>query len=113
MSPDQIILLGLLATAITFVLRLLASYTNYHPGRVVINIVLFIISAGLALLWAHAQFPAWPQWNGDLVAFANAVWDYLNALVALGAPILGSATLIYNFLYEKVVVPLWVRLSAK
>ena len=111
MSPDQIILLGLLATAIMFGLRILATYAKFRPSRVVINIGLFVISAGLALAWAGAQFPAWPAWNGDLLAFVTAVWDYLNALVALGAPILGSATLIYNFLYEKVVVPLWARLA--
>lgn len=111
MSTEQIILLGLLASAITLVLRALVTYANYHPGRVVINIFLYVLSASLALLWADATFPTWPAFDADIPAFIAALWQYLNALVALGAPILGTASLIYNLLYTKVVVPVWARLA--
>ena len=111
MATEQIILIGLLASAITFGLRVLATYANYHPGRVVINIFLYVLSTGLALLWADATFPTWPPFEGDVAVFVAALWQWVNALVALGAPILGVASLIYNLLYTKVVVPLWVRLA--
>ena len=111
MNTEQIILLGLLASAVTLVLRALATYANYRPGRVAVNIFLYGLSAGLALLWADATFPTWPPFDGDVAVFVAAVWQYVNALVALGAPILGTASLIYNLLYEKVVVPVWARLA--
>ncbi len=111
MSPEQIILVGLIASAITFVLRVLATYANYHPGRVVVNIVLYVVSAGLALLWTDAAFPSWPPFDGNIAMYVAAIWLFINDLVALGAPILGAASLIYNLLYEKVVVPLQARFA--
>ncbi len=111
MNTEQMILLGLLASAVTLLLRALVTYANYHPGRVVVNVFLYVISAGMALLWADATFPTWPAFDADIAAFVAAIWQYLNEWVALGAPILGTASLIYNLLYEKVVVPLWARLA--
>lgn len=111
MSPEQIIFIGLIASAITFVLRALASYANYHPGRVVINIGLYVVSAGLAFLWSGAVAPTFPSFDSNIAVFIAAVWAYLNEWIALAAPIMGSASLIYNLLYEKVVMPLWARFA--
>lgn len=105
MSADQLILIGLIASAITWGLKVLASYGNYKPSRVVVNIGLYVVSATLALLWSGAVFPSFPLWAGDVLAFAQGLWDFLNQLMALAAPVIGSATLIYNLLYEKVFVP--------
>lgn len=111
MSGEQIILIGLVASAITFGLRIAATYANWRPGRVAVNIGLYVVSVGLALSWANAALPTWPPFDGDIPLFAAAVWQYVNDWIALGAPILGSASLIYNLLYEKVVVPVWARLA--
>lgn len=111
MSGEQIILIGLVATAITFGLRVLATYANYHPGRVMVNIVLYIVSTGLALAWSTAAVPTWPPFGGDVPGFVAALWQYLNDWIALGAPILGTASLIYNLLYERVALPLWAKLA--
>jgi len=113
MSSEQIILIGLIASAITFGLRALATYAKYKPGRVVVNIVLYIVSAFLAVQWTGAALPTFPPFDANIGVFVVAMWQYLNEWVALGAPILGSATLIYNLLYEKVVVPAFKFLAKK
>ena len=113
MSTDQIILVGLIASALTFGLRVLTTYANYRPGRVVVNIVLFVVSAGLALLWSGAALPSFPPFDPNIGVYVAAVWQWANDLVALGTPILGAATLIYNLLCAKVVVPLFARFTKK
>ena len=110
MSSDQIIIIGLIASAITFGLKGLASYFNYRPGRVVVNIGLYGVSAALAVAWSVTVWPSWPPFDGNIGAFVAAIWQYLNALMLAAAPVLGSATLIYNLLYEKVILPLTSRL---
>lgn len=109
MSEEQIILIGLIASLLTFGLKIAATYVNYKPSRVVVNIVLYFVSAGLALLWAGAVLPTFPPFDPNI----GGLWEYLNAWMALAAPILGSATLIYNLLYEKVVVPAFAKFRKK
>lgn len=106
MNESQIILVGFVASALTLFLKVLASYSKVSLSRAAINIVLYVVSVVLAATWAGATLPVFPQWAGDAPAFASALWQWLNAWIALGAPVLGSATLIYNLLYAKVVLPL-------
>lgn len=113
MTGEQLILIGLVASAITLVLRVLATYGNVRPGRVVVNIFLYLLSGGLALAWTDVTFPTWPVFDGDVAAFAALVWQFINDLVGVAAPVFGTATLIYNLLYEKVVVPVWARFTKK
>lgn len=105
MNETQLIFLGLIASVLTFALKVLASYLNYKPSRVVMNVILYIISAGAAFAWAGVVWPAAPVCTIDIASCVTSVWDWLNNLIALAAPIMGSATLIYNILYEKVIVP--------
>lgn len=103
LDPQQIIVIGLLASFFTFALRVLATHLNYRPGRLVVNIGLFIVSAGLAVLWVK---PVLPPFSEDMGAF-------VSALFVLAAPIVGFATLIYNALYSQVVVPAFAKFSKK
>lgn len=103
LTPQQIIVIGLLASIATFLLRVLATHLNYRPGRLVINIVLFIVSGALAVLWTK---PVLPPITEDIGAF-------ISALFLLAAPVVGFATLIYNALYSQVVVPTFARLAKK
>lgn len=113
MSEQQIILIGLVATALTWLLKVAVSYANYKPSRVVINVVLYAISALLAVGWSGAQIPGFPSFDANIGAYVGLLWQYLNDWIALAAPVLGSATLIYNLLYEKVVVPAFAKVSKK
>jgi len=103
MTPAQIIFIGILASAFTFLLRILATYLNIHPGRLVVNIVLFLVSAGVAIAWTH---PVLPPLTSDIGA-------YVAALFQLAAPVVSVATLVYNALYSQVIVPAWARFAAK
>ena len=113
MSSENMILLGLVASAITFGLKLLANYAGYKPGRVVVNIFLYVLSVVFAVVWSGAVLPVPPSWGGDILVFVQGLWDYLNQWVALGTPILGTAALIYNLLYEQVVLPIRARFMKK
>lgn len=113
MSETQIILIGLVATGITWLLKVAASYANYKPSRVVINVVLYVVSAILAVAWSGAVVPSFPPFDSNIGAFVGLLWQYLNAWIALAAPVLGTASLIYNLLYEKVVVPAFAMVKKK
>jgi len=113
MLADQIILIGLIASLITFGLKIAVMYANFHPNRVVVNVGLYVVSAVLAVSWAGAVLPTWPPFDPNIGVFVAALWLYLNAWIALAAPVMGSATLIYNLLYEKVVVPVFARFAKK
>ena len=103
MTPEQTIFVGILASAITFILRLLATYANIRVGRLVVNIVLYLVAAGVAVAWAQ---PALPPFGEDVAAFIVALFE-------LAAPVVGVATLVYNALYKQVVVPLQARFAKR
>lgn len=106
LTENQIILLGLLASVVTYVLRALSNWFGYKPGRGLVNTILFAIAAGFAVAWSGASFPDFPKpADVDVLVYAQALWTWLNNLVALGSPIMGSAGLIYNLLYDRVAIP--------
>jgi hypothetical protein len=115
-TAEQLIFVGLLASVITFVLRLVVQYFGYTPSRAVVNIGLYVIATVLAIQWADIVLPTFPPYT-DPVVFVTALLAYVAEWLEVGAPVVGLATLIYNVLYDKVVVPLraWVvkKLPAK
>mgnify|MGYP001613732129 CR=1 FL=1 len=113
MTPEQLIFVGLLASVITFVLRLVVQYLGYYPSRAVVNIGLYVIATLLAIQWAEIVFPPFPPYT-DPTTFVVALLAWAAAWLEVGAPVVGLATLIYNLLYEKVVIPItiWVQNKA-
>jgi len=103
LTPEQIIIIGIAASALTFVLRALATYGNIHLGRFLANVLLFIVSLGLTVFFTH---PVLPPISTDISA-------WIMAVVALISPLVAFASLIYNMLYDQVVVPLWARIAKK
>lgn len=103
-TPENLILLGVVASALTWGLQILATYANYQPGRVIVNLVLFAISLLFAVKWAGIAFPPSPSDVGE-------IYGWLNAVFVLAMPVLGSASFIYNLLYSKVIVPLTYRFA--
>lgn len=94
LSAGQIILVGLLASVVSQVLKLLSSKAGYEPGRLVVNLVLFVIASALSFLWARPELPP----IEDPMAFAIALSE---AAVAS----FGFASLAYNILLKNVVYP--------
>lgn len=110
MSPEQIMLAGFVASAIVYGLKMLAQWFDVHPGRLELTIVLYVVSLGLGWLWTGVIVPAFPPFT-DPVTFVAALLQYVSLwLVAVG-PILATATLVYNLLYEKVIVPLSAKIE--
>ena len=103
LTPQQVMFLGFVASVVTLALRILATRFNYKPGRLVVNVGLFLVSAVLAVAWTK---PALPPFTEDIGAF-------ISALFLLAAPVVGFATLIYNALYSQVVVPTFARFAKK
>ncbi len=103
LSPEQVILVGLIASALTLGIKLLAQWFGYVPGRAPLTIVLYVIAFVLAGVWNGITFPPFPPFV-DPVSFIAAVLQFAADILALAAPVVGLATLIYNLLYEKVVV---------
>ena len=85
LSPENLVVIGLVASVVTQGLRLLANRYGYKAPREVVSLVLFAISAGLG-----AAFFGIPE-GGDVVGTITALF--------------GSAVLIYNVLLNKVLLP--------
>ena len=94
LSPEQLIFVGIVASVVTQGLRLLAKHFGYKPSRIVVNVGLFVISIGLSV----AFFGMPEVSNGDPMELASK-------LVAAAAGVLGSASIIYNIVLNKVLRP--------
>jgi hypothetical protein len=105
-TEEQVIVIGIVATAVTFILRVLFTYAKVQLSRIWVNIMLLVISGVLAFTWAGLSFPPFP-------AEVGGYWQWLNDLFLLVMPILGTASFIYNLLYTKVIVPLSLKYEAK
>ena len=94
LSPEQLIVIGMVASVVVLALRLLANRFGYNAPREVVTVALFAISAGLAV------------WFFGLPAVAGQDPSELaQALIAAAAQVFGSAALIYNVLLSKVLLP--------
>ena len=101
LTPQQVMLLGFVASVATLALRILATRFNYKPGRLVVNIGLFVVSGALAAAWTKHALPP----------LTEDIGAYVSALFLLAAPVVGFATLIYNALYSQVVVPAFAKFA--
>lgn len=94
LTSEQILLVGLVASALTQILKFLAVRFGYNPSQEVVNIALFVVAVGLA---AAFGLPALEP-TTDPAQLATL-------LLQAAAMVVGVATLVYNLLLEKVVYP--------
>lgn len=94
LSPENLVVIGLVASVVAQGLRLLANRFGYKAPREVVNIALFVIAAGLAV----AFFGVPVVGGGDPA-------DFVGSLIGAASAIFGSAVLIYNVLLDKVLLP--------
>ena len=97
----QLVLVGLVASFVLWVLKLLAA-KGWSPSREVVAIALYVISFVLALLFQTITFPAFPGCT-DAPTCVSAVINYIGTLLTVAAPITGLAYLIYNVLLKRVL----------
>lgn len=101
MTESQIVVIGVVATALTFLLRVLATYANVQLGRLTVNVLLYVVAIALAIGFTS---PTLPPVGDDIGAF-------ISALFQLIAPVVALASLIYNALFTQVAVPLWAKFA--
>ena len=92
LSPEQLIVIGLVGSVVTQALRLLSEKFGFVPNKLVINGVLLALSVGLA--FAFFGFDTAVA-NGDVIGF------FFEKALAVG----GSALFIYNIVLDKVLMP--------
>lgn len=105
----QVILLGMVASVIVWVLRLLAS-KGWQPSKAVVAVFLYIVSLVLSVAFSPVTFPQFPPFN-DAPSFVAALLQFIGALLTIGAPVTGFAFLIYNFLLQRVLEAVRVRVK--
>ncbi len=90
LSPEQLFVIGIVASVVVQGLRLLSEKAGFVPQKWLINLVLLLVSAGLGF-----AFFGMPELGVDPVA----------GVVNIAVSIAGSALLIYNVLLDKVLMP--------
>ena len=92
LTPDQLLIIGLLASALTVVVKFIAANFGYSPGKATLTIVVAVFSSVLAVLFNVPQLPIYID-----------PLQYLGEWLALLSIYGGVATLIYNLIIDKVL----------
>ena len=110
MTEIQLFVIATVASALVWLLKL--TKTNLAPGW--LTALVYLVSLGLALLFAPLVLPAFPTWV-DLATFVPALIAWFGELLVPLSAFVGFATLIYNALLkavlEKYVRPLAVIIA--
>ncbi len=103
MSGDELFLVGVVASAVVFLLNTLAKRgMQLDLGRGWLTVVLFVVSLPLAL-WIEPQaVPVLPVFSGEIGADMGLLSGYALELVQKMAAVVGVATGVYNVLLKKI-----------
>lgn len=96
------ILAGILAAVIVQLVKLALAWFGIKIGREPVSFALFLVAAGLGFWWLKPTLPPFPIFSADPAAFIPALFGWLGQIVAVGALIVGYATVIYNVLVKKI-----------
>ena len=94
LTPEQIVIVGLVASLLTQVFKFAADKLGFSPSAEVKIAVLFAISVGLAAIFGLPQLPP-----------IGEPFEFAKALLEAAVSVLGVAALAYKLLLEKVVFP--------
>jgi len=101
LSEVQLFVIATLATIIVYLLKLVAQYFKWTPGRGWLSVFLYLVAGALAFAWGQFVLPAFPPFS-DPVSFVSASLVWLSNLLVLLGPVVALATLIYNVLAKQV-----------
>jgi len=92
LDPGKLYLIGLVATGVAQVIKVIANKRGKKPSKRVITIVAFGLSVGFAALWYRPELPP-----------ATDPMELALALVSAATSVLGAAVFIYNVVLEKIL----------
>ena len=103
MSGDELILVGVVASALVFLLKMLAKRgMQLDLGRGWLTVILFVVCVPLAL-WIEPQgVPVFPVFSGEIGADMGLLAGFALELVQKMAAVVGVATGVYNILLKKI-----------
>jgi hypothetical protein len=111
LTEGQLVVIGLVASAALWVIRVLASY-GYQPPKEVVAIGLYVISFALAVSFTALTLPPFPPF-ADPASFVGAFLLYIGSLLQIASPVAGMAYLIYNVLLKRVLESMFPAMAAK
>jgi drug/metabolite transporter (DMT)-like permease len=91
LTAEQLIVIGIVVSVISQVLKYLAQYLGYTPSKLVMTVVVFVVSFGLAYLFLKPGLPD-PS--------SPTFWPELVSLLTILA---GAAMTIYNVVLERLM----------
>jgi uncharacterized membrane protein YdcZ (DUF606 family) len=92
MSPEQIIIVGLIASLLSVVVKLVSAKLGKQLSKFWMTIVVGVISLILAVVF---NLPQLPEYIDPL--------SYLASWLALLSGYVGAATIVYNLLIDKIL----------
>lgn len=117
-APDsvnevQMYLIGVIASAVLYLLKFLAArFPHWTIKREWLTVGLYVIAGVLSALWSGLSLPVFGEF-ADPVSFITALFAFVNDLLFALAPSVAFATLIYNILLKRVFDEAAERLSPK
>lgn len=95
-------LIGVIASAVVYVLKLIATrWPQATIKRDWLTVLLYLTAWGLALAWGRMTWPSFPAFD-DPVSFVTSLLSFVTLLIAALGPSVAFATLIYNVLFKRV-----------
>lgn len=92
LNPGQLYLIGLVATLIAQIIKVVWNRLGKEISKVWITIIAFVVAVGLSAIWFRPVLPP----IGDPMAYAIA-------LISAATSVLGAAVAIYNVILEKLL----------
>ena len=103
MSGEVLFLIGIISSALVFLLKELAKNgMQVDLGRGWLTMLLFAVSVPLALWIEPQSLPGLPKLSGDLVANIGLIGIFFLEIVKKMVAIVGVATSVYNLILKKV-----------
>ena len=102
LSPEQVLLVGLIAGFLVQGIKLASARWGEVIHRRVITVILFVIGLVLAYVFMPASLPTLPVLGEDPAAYAGLILAFASELISVAAGIVGFAIVIYNLLLQKV-----------
>ena len=110
-SEGQLVIIGLVASTVLWVLRLVVK-AGYNPSREVIAIALYVIAFFLAVWFTPITYPPFPPFS-DAPTFIASLLSWLASVLSVASPVAGLAYLIYNVLLQRVLESLRAKFTSQ